>query len=411
MTIPPSPPDSDAPPPASGLIPAVTEPPSTPRIAEIREAPVEPYRFKMPKFRGGIAASHVTASARLRGAGPDGSRFRDQPGDLDPGGRRGFFGGGTALPRLSGRYLWGGPLWNHFGHVFVDCVHRLWALKANPGAYDGLVFGAVQGLEGVQTDAQLAAVTPPRVMEELLDLLGMAPIRIEMIRTPTVIERLDVPMAGTARRAPILPFYRGWLDRYQEHLQDRLALHIRRAPERLLLSRSHLLHKGGILGSSAFEAAFRRAGFLSFTPEAASLGMQLGYLMGARTIVADEGSALHPAQVLSRLEGEILMFPRRARSEVYERALGERGRYSALATPDEVIALPDRFGNLKSPGGLGAYRDPALVWRRLQDRGLIEEPFDAAAFEAAEMADLESSQPRNRKIHAQRMALLREVRD
>ena len=214
-----------------------------------------------------------------------------------------------------------------------------------------------------------------------------------MIREPTIVERLHVPVPGTAPRAPIQPFYRYHLDRYQERLEKTLALHIRRAPRRIYLSRSHLLHKGGFVGCSYFEAALQRAGVVSITPEAMSLSLQFAHLLGAETILADEGSALHPTQVLSRLKGEVLMFPRRRRNQIYSDALSQRGRFEQLVPSEEIKVLSDRFGRNGSPGMLAVYRDPEALYERLRLRGLVEGPFDWEAYRAAEAADLEAARP------------------
>jgi hypothetical protein len=341
----------------------------------------------------------------LRGKG-----WRDDPVDIAhrrhrfPGG--GLLGGGTDIDRLDGRWLFGGPLWGHFGHFFADCIHRLWALKATGASYDGIVFLAVQGLEGVRTPADLAAATPPPLLADLMDLLDMPPVRVELIRAPTLIDRLDVPPPGTALRNPVAPFYRPYLAAYQQTLTDKLAVHIRRAPERLYLGRSPLLHKGGILGSSHIETVLQRAGFYAATPEAMRLPLQLGHLMGARTVVMDEGSAAHPTQVFDRIDTAFLMLPRRPGNATWADGIGQRASFASLVEDANVAILPDRFGSTGSPSGLAVYRDPGAVHAALAGRGLISEAHDGAAWAAAEDADLAASGSQTPAVLRQRRAAL-----
>ncbi len=89
-------------------------------------------------------------------------------------------------------------MWSHFRHFFVDCIHRLWALKAGGTSYDGVAFLAVEGLQEVQSAADLAAAQPPRFLGELMALPGMPPVPVILIRDVTTIDRLDVPAPGTA---------------------------------------------------------------------------------------------------------------------------------------------------------------------------------------------------------------------
>ncbi|TYB84093.1 glycosyltransferase 61 family protein [Oceaniovalibus sp. ACAM 378] len=374
------------------------------QIVELRDVAVAPYVYKRPKFRGGIEAPLAPPQGRMR----RGANLRDDPQPIDRGGRR-LFGGGD-LDRLKGRYLYGGPMWNHFGHFFVDCIHRLWALKAGGTSYDGIVFLAVQGLLGVRSDADLAAAQPPGFLIDLMRLLDMPDVPVIMVRAPMLFDRLDVPEAGTAPRQPIAPFYRPYLDGYQAALEDKLALHISRAPERLYLGRSHLLAKGGVLGSSHLEQALKAAGAYVSTPEAVGLPVQFGHLLGAKTVVFDEGSAGHPTQVMSRTPTEYLMFPRRAANEIYGDAISQRAPFALLAENDNIAVLPDRHGSTSSPGGLAAYRDPGAVWDGLVRRDLVQGAFDMDAWRAAEAADLIAARSATPEIESVRRAALESVR-
>lgn len=372
-----------------------------PSIVSLRDVAVMPYVYKRPLFRGGIDAAVAPPEGRMY----RGEALRDEPQPI-PRASRGLFGSAPQEDRLRGRILFGGPMWSHFGHFFVDCIHRLWALKAGDRSYDGIAFLAVQGLQEIQSAAALAQARPPSFLADLMRLLDMPDVPVHLIRSTTVIDRLDVPAPGTAPRLPIAPFYKPYLDQYQASLEDNLALHIARAPERIYCGRRHLLSKGGILGCSFFEARMHAAGVFCSTPEAMSLAVQLGHLMGARTVAFDEGSAAHPTQVFSQIDTRFLMLPRRANNAIYGNAISQRAPFELLSPGENIALLPDRFGSVGSPGGLGVYRNPLSVYRKLKQHGMVRGPFDLAAYHAAERADLEASRSSSAAIHADRSAQL-----
>ncbi|KIN75500.1 glycosyltransferase 61 family protein [Sulfitobacter guttiformis] len=338
-----------------------------------------------------------------------GPALRDEPHDIIRK-KVSFFGRPSNHKALKGRYLFGGPVWNHFGHFFVDCIHRLWALKQNGESYDGVVFLAVQGLQNIQTPEHLANAAPPKFLADLMTLLDMPDVPVIFVRDIAVFEHLDVPEPGTAPRCEIEPFYRPYLDLYQEILTDKLAPQIRTAPEKIYMGRSHLLNKGGILGCSYFEARVREAGVHCSLPEKLSLADQLAHLIGASSILFDEGSAAHPTQVLSKVSTEFCMLPRRANNESFGKAISQRAPFFLMTNGENIETLPDRFGSTSSPGGLAIYRDPLPVYQKLKKHGFVKGPFDPDAYRAAELADLDASGSKTPEIKEARTKKLQELR-
>jgi hypothetical protein len=358
-------------------------------IVPVRDAVIQPYRFWKSRFYGGIAPPSCPPEASiLRG------RVRiDRPGPAVAE---------ADITEVAGRHLYCGPLWNHFGHNFADSIHRLWPLMRDRVSHDGLVFVGVEGLCGIRTPRDLEASAPPKLFLELLDLLGFGGIPILFVTRPVRIADLRVPEPGTGLKLPIPRFYAPILAEFQRTLAEAAQVHLRRAPRRLYLGRSHLLDRGGIFGCSHFEAAFRRAGFLSATPEAMSLPLQFGNLMGAETIVFDEGSAILPMQALRKVEADVFMFPRRVTNgDAFGALLTPRVRkFAPLVSEDGLIPLTDRHGNAESAGSLAAFRDPRSVHDGLRALGLVDEDFDPDAFRAAELADLDAARPRSPEVRA-----------
>lgn len=378
----------------------------TPEIEVLRDVAVKPYTQRAPHFYGGIEADRINEAGRV----PKGRGFRDIAEPIERTSSRGFFRRSQTLPTLKGKWLFGGPMWSHFGHFFTDCIHRLWPLIDDPDAYDGVVFLGVKGLMGINTDARLASSSPPSFLADLMAALGLSDVPVTFITQPTVIEALATPMAGFALHAPVQNFYRPYLRVYQDRISDFVADYIAEAPEKLYLGRSHFLRKGGILGSRYWQAVLEANGFTASTPEKFPLAKQMGHLLGAKTIVMDEGSAAMPALVFDRLKAEFFMFPRRTGRNPFQNMVGQRAAFTTLVPPDNIAVLPDRYGGTSSPGGVAAYRDPRAVFDDLVARGFIQGTFDPAAYRAAEDADLDAADCNTPMVKDMRRGLLNAAR-
>lgn len=377
-----------------------------PDIPVLHDVAVKPYTHRAPHFYGGIDADKVEVNARiLRGKG-----FRDRPEPIARSGHRGTLGAKHPLPKLEGQWVFGGPLWAHFGHVFTDSVHRFWPLISTPEAYDGVIFLGVKGLMGIKTDAQLAKSGPPAFVHDLMRALDLSHVKVRFITEPTIIESLASPRPGFALHGETQAFYRPFLHEFQTRITRHVAQDITTAPKRLYLGRNHLLPKGGILGSSFWQNTLTAKGFVAFKPEEHSLAQQFAHLIGAHTILMDEGSAAMPALILDQLEAEVLMFPRRAGRNPCQNMIGQRAAFTTLVPPDQMSIVPDRFGSTSSPGGLAVYNDPRAMFDDLANRGLISGTFDMPSYCAAEDADLEAANCSTDKIKQQRRVALNTAR-
>lgn len=92
----------------------------------------------------------------------------------------------TIRNTLRGRYLFGGIIFDHFGHVLSESLSRLWAYKES-SAIDGLVFC----LGNKRMDKHLAVLQ----LRSILEMIGVTQ-PIVVIDKPTIIEELVVPPQG-----------------------------------------------------------------------------------------------------------------------------------------------------------------------------------------------------------------------
>ena len=196
---------------------------------------------------------------------------------------------------LTGRWLWGGVLWAHFGHFLVESTARLWALD---DTFDGVLFVPKRprvgdGTKGFQHAFvhQMQADMPIRVATE--------PLQVEELVVPGQGFGLGKITAGTPR--------------FRAAIRDRFAQGIRpEGPERLYISRSALgLGKGGLLGEERLEDLLSDEGYVIFHPEKHDIPTQLARYKAAKQVIAVDGSALHLFAMVGRADQTVAMILRR----------------------------------------------------------------------------------------------------
>jgi hypothetical protein len=354
----------------------------------LKGARIQPYKFVQGRFVGGIDANANCDKGRMQTV----KGFRDDSETCS-----------NAAVRLAGRYLYAGPLWNHFGHILVDSLHRLWAFDN----HDAVVFTGVVGLRGVSTLEDLQTWNVPSLVEPLLRLMGIdAPVVI--VRDTTEFETLDVPELGAFWKGGVKSFYKVHLERYQAGIAE-MTTDVEVMPK-IYYPRTHLLSAGGIVGSSYFEEALRDNGYDICRPEELDLKHQLANLLKAEEIVFDEGSSVHLTELMAKVAARAFMFPRRASDRVFKTAFRARGsEFHALTADDNIRNLKDRNGNM-SPAMLTYYVDPEKVYTEMLNHKIVRRPFDIARFIELERSDLLSCAAHSKLLRAERLAILETLR-
>ncbi len=200
--------------------------------------------------------------------------------------------------KLSGRWLWGGVLWAHFGHFLVESSARLWALEHVEGPIDGVLFMPKRPKVGD---------TVRGFQREFVGL--MAPdLPIRVATEPTEVEELIVPGQG---------FGLGKITQGTSNFRD--AIHNRFACDvepdgasKIYISRSALgISKGGLLGEERLEELLIKQGYDIFHPEKYDLRTQVSRYKAAKHVVAADGSALHLFAMVGRSDQKVAMILRR----------------------------------------------------------------------------------------------------
>lgn len=362
------------------------------QIETVEAATVHPYTFQDRKFVGGFAAGEMPTNAHMPGE----AGFRDAPLQTLP----------RAIQRLEGRHLFAGPVWNHFGHILTDSLHRLWPLTSGNNAYDGIVFLAVTNLR-VPSDG---IIRMPQIAVDLMRLMGIPDIPMHFILEPTEVEILDVPDIGCSTKVGLKEDYRPYLRHYQANIRREVSHLMGKTPKKLFYSRSHALRDGGVIGIEYFENQLRPHGFVSCVPEEMTLKMQFAYAMSAERILFEEGSALHVTDILDQIPAKMFMLRRRAKVIDFERALRPRvAGFQNLVAKNNVIQLPDRNGNL-GVASLAIYPRPGEINEAMRKHGLPVGSFDAQAYQEAERNSLIRSPAANASVKEARMEQWRKIR-
>jgi hypothetical protein len=263
------------------------------------------------------------------------------------------------LKSLEGKWLWGGPLSQHFGHQMAEHMHRI-GPKFNDESF-GLLFSANLRNGGAQS------TRVPNFVYQALEYLGHEKTEIRVIFEPTIVESLTVRSQGDNLG--------GTLDSsYRKLLLDHQELNI---PKKNYLESKVFVSKLGlrsnVIGSRAVAAAFNRSGFKVIHPESLPYIEQLQFYAHAEQIVFIESSSIHGAELLGEIDSTFMIARRRAPLyNVLEKSLKKRSiKCEVLETIREVFDLP----------GYSQHQAPALLDAKAFKIGLAKNGLNQVADE------------------------------
>ena len=226
----------------------------------------------------------------------------------------------------SGRWLYAGIGYRHFGHALIFSTARLWALAQGGPALDGILF-LDRGAGRDTRPGTSTALTP------ILATLGVD-LPIWTVATPERVETLVVPDQGLSTSDALItgtPEYRGYI---RDVIATKPA-----APEgatHLYISRSKMgFHKSGLMFEDRLEAYLAAAGYTIFHPQDHPLEIQIGVYKAASRIIGIDGSALHLAGFAARKDARIAIIARRPD---YADALAAQARAFSGATAHPIWA-------------------------------------------------------------------------
>ncbi len=261
---------------------------------------------------------------------------------------------------LGGNWLWGGVLWNHFGHFLVESSSRLWGLDQHRDDLDGILFVPKRPMAGD---------TLQSYHRDFIDLLA-PDFPIHVATEPTTVEQLRVPGQGFG-----LGKIATGTERFRQFFHSEFAKDVEaNGPCKIYISRSELtLQKGGLLGEEHLEELLRDRGYEIFHPQNHDLKTQIARYKAATHIIGADGSALHLFAMVGRPDQSVAVILRRtsgAHEHIKTNLTGFCGRapsmISALRT--EWLAKATQKSDRRSFGEL----DHAALGRKLADAGFLD---------------------------------------
>lgn len=338
----------------------------------LHEAKVQAFKRKLVqmKFCGGLVLDGDDDTLRHRRSGRPFDRHET----------------GASYPdRISGAFLYGGPVHGHFGHFMAEMVHRIVPSK--------LLYGAAPFI--FVTEAGSRAVTSfetlPLFAREVLELLGIGPAEFRLVAENAVVEQLSVVEQGSELGLGPKP---GYLDDLHEYVTPRLdALHRSEVrPKKVYVSRSQL--PGGLfLGERYLEEQLAAEGFTSISPETLPVSVQMDIYRKTDVVVFPEGSACHGVELLGTgaLKQCFLICRRDSHSRSFERVLQPRASVFASSAGHPFIGTKYRVGGSRNPSrtlGVHAFDARELV-AFLRGNDIARLPtFSEADYHAAAQLDL-----------------------
>ena len=286
------------------------------RAAALRDLPILPYRRWRPALPGGLLeggpifpeAAPGFVHMPLRGGG----LWARGPACAPPG---------TPFAPLPGRFAYGGPCVEHFGHMLGEFVHRLWVLHERPDLTPLFV-------------ATARAAALPRYVADWLGLIGARPAAV--VTAPSIVEEILLGEPGRLLGCPADPAHGA---AFGARLPPALLNPQGEAP-RLAILRGHL-QTGRCVGEAWIEAALAAEGYRILRPETLPLAAQIAALTGAERIVMAEGSAMHLLDILPPIRAEVAVLARGPGTRLAEHCLGGKVGRLALFRPRFLIGTLD----------------------------------------------------------------------
>lgn len=196
---------------------------------------------------------------------------------------------GTPRQNHEGDFIYGGVIFNHYGHFLLETLARNWFIRL--ARHDMPIvwhsFMSLSNLSGWQ--------------KEIFGLIGIDISRILIAKQSSRIERCICPDPGY--------FVQTWAD--DAHAKSLTVIRQRSgAKTKIWLSRSRLDSENGrVINEDDLEVELERLGWTIFHAQEFSVKDQLEVLSGAEHIAGFEGSALHTL-ILLETRARITIFRR-----------------------------------------------------------------------------------------------------
>ena len=286
---------------------------------------------------------------------------------------------------LKGHYLFGGPIFNHFGHFLAESIHRLmdYKLLDDSIGIEKVIFQTQRpGIKRLISGSGL----PPQFYETL-SYLGIPKDKILLQTSPLIAEHLWVGKQQSYFRnvAELSPKYLSFLSQRETRLNC-----AQQTPKKVYVSRVNFLFRGAFSGERYIESIMESNGFTIYHPEKHDLIDQLVTYKNAEQLIFAEGTAIHVLELLAKVDAKIGVIRRRKLAlDAIETPLSARSKqwtYTEELTPLPSLLIAKGHKSPATGSAISFLHAPQLASYLLTEFGI--QGFNIATYTEQAVIDL-----------------------
>lgn len=181
----------------------------------------------------------------------------------------------SLMERCDEDVVFGGIVYNHYGHLLTDTTARLWYVVSHPEDHRRIVF----------LKAPAKFDWAPADCLELFNLAGIRSERIVFVDRPTSFRSVLVPEEAVYSLDAVRPEWMSFFDKVRANVEPSSC-------EKVYLSRTHF-KRGDSFNEDLFESYWASCGYRIVHPEECSLRDEIAFVSGAKELVATIGTLSH----------------------------------------------------------------------------------------------------------------------
>lgn len=167
--------------------------------------------------------------------------------------------------------IFGGIIIKHFGHLFVECLSRLWYIIENKSCIDKIVVLTIPGEKDFAKD--------------FFTLIGIDLDRILIVSEPTQFKLVKVP-------DQTINLWSGYYDKYNL-IYDQMRKNVTPMKYKKIFLTRRAFGKNDSVNEEFFDEFYEKQGYTLIAPETYTISEQVAIIAGADEIVCTEGTLSH----------------------------------------------------------------------------------------------------------------------
>jgi hypothetical protein len=275
--------------------------------------------------------------------------------------------------KIHGCHLYLGHLNYHFGHFMEECLGRIWACKKYNTKVDSFIFIVTRN------NVELK----PFILE-IFHLFNINVNKIKLVSQFVTVENLIVPESAS------------WFGAEKDWFQDWLKKYIvlseyKKKPYPKIIIRRSKNFLGRVAGFDYFSNILVNNGFREVYPENYTVKQQIEFIVSAKTIIWEQGSACHLLKILPKLKGTSILIRRDLYAPAIENLIKSKFDHVLIYRDVESLFSINKWYVNKNMGNsiMATFKYPKKILTFFLKNNLINESkFEETIFNKAEKKDL-----------------------